>query len=138
MLVVGLAHRRAGTILVRDELHHVHLIGVDRDRHLVGRGIQLGKHVPRIVREPLCGLALVLRSEADRPADLKDHLGHGRAKPIEHLVEHLETLRALAVRLADVDVKNRRACIVAVDCLLDLVLHRDGDVVGSRGKKLGA
>ena len=54
-----------GGVLVGDELHHVHLVGVDRERHLIRLRVQVREHVPRVVAQPLGRLALVLRGEAD-------------------------------------------------------------------------
>ena len=82
-------------------------------------------------------VALILRREADRAADLKDHLGDGGAQPVQHFVEHRGV--SIPCRLAHGrDVQHGRPRVVAVDRLLDLVLHRDRNVVRSRGRKLGA
>src|SRR5262249_19078311 len=51
----------------------------------------------------------------------------------EQLVEPGEPLGALAVLLAHVDVQDGGAGVVAVDRLLDVLLHRHRDVLGEVG-----
>jgi hypothetical protein len=83
-------------------------------------------------------LAVGLGREADRAADLDDHVGHGLAHAGDQLVELGQALAALAVVLAHVQVQHGGAGVVAVDRLLDLRRHGDRDVLGEvRGNPLG-
>jgi hypothetical protein len=111
-----------------EQLHDVHLRGVDRHRHLVGRRGQVGEHVARVVGQPLGGLALVFRGERDRAAHLDDHVGHRRAHAGNQLVELGQPLGALAVQLAHVQVQHGGAGVVAIHGLLHLFFHRYRDV----------
>ena len=59
---------------------HIHLVGVDGDRHLIGLGAELGQHVARVVGEPLgCG-AIGLGGKRNRTTDLDDHLRPGQER----------------------------------------------------------
>ncbi|MNT25123.1 hypothetical protein D3C72_1606280 [compost metagenome] len=129
--------RRARQVLRRLELHHVHLVRVDRNGDLVWPGIELRQHVARIVVEPLCRRPFTLRREGNRAADLQDHFRHGFAQPAQQLVEHGQPLRALAVGLAHVHVQHGGAGVIAVDRQLDLLVHRHGDIVGVARQVLG-
>jgi hypothetical protein len=126
---IGLGQRGAGDVLDVHLLDDVHLRGVDGHRHLVGLRVQLGQHVARVVGQPLGGCAVALGGEGDRAADLDDHLGHGLAHAADQLVEHRQALAAAAVEFAHMQVQHGGAGVVAVDRLLDLRLHRDGDVL---------
>ncbi|KAF7957155.1 hypothetical protein AWV80_01480 [Cupriavidus sp. UYMU48A] len=92
----------------------------------------------RIVIQPLGGLAFALGRKRDRTADLQHHLGHGLAQASEQLVELGQPLAALTVGLAHMDVQHGGAGVVAVDRLLDLLVHRDRDIVRVARDPLGA
>ena len=142
-LAVGLLIGRIRKGRVRDivcgqQLADVHLVGVDRDRHLVRLRRELREHVARVVAEPLGRLAVGLGRERNRAADLQDHVGNRIAQAGKQFVEHRHALGALAVRLAHMDVQERCAGVVAVDRLLDLLVHRHRDVAGVGGNPFGA
>ena len=94
-----------------------------------GCGIELGQHVPGVVGEPLRVRAFTFGGEGDRSADLQDHVRHRLAQSGEQLVELRQPLGALAVELADVDVQHGGAGLVAVHRLLDVLVHRQRQVL---------
>jgi hypothetical protein len=85
--------------------------------------------VTRVVGQPPGGVTLLLGREADRAADLQDHVRHAGADARQQFVELGQALGALAVLFAHVHVQHGGAGVVAVDRLLDLVLHADRDVL---------
>ncbi|MNK97264.1 hypothetical protein D3C87_1175850 [compost metagenome] len=122
---LGRAHAGTGNVGLEHLLDGVHLVAVDRNRHLIGLGRELGKHVPCIVREPFGDIAIIFRGEGDRAADLDDHVRHGFAHAGDQLVEHGQTLGALAVQLAHMQVQHRGPGVVAVDGHLNVFFHGD-------------
>ncbi|MND82664.1 hypothetical protein D3C80_745040 [compost metagenome] len=122
-LVGGVRQRGARQVLGVEQLHDVHLGGVDGDRDLIRLRGQLGQHVAGVIGEPLGRLALPFRREGDGAADLDDHVGHRLAHPGDQLVELGQPLGAGAVQLAHVQVQHCGTRLVAVDRLLDLLLH---------------
>ncbi|MGF6552186.1 hypothetical protein QFZ96_007322 [Paraburkholderia youngii] len=54
--------------------------------------------------------------------------GTAARTPRDQLIELRQALRALAVQFAHVQVQYRGAGVVAIDGLLDLLVHRHGDV----------
>ena len=94
-------HFQPNNATVGVAIHHqfcdVHLRGVDRDRHLIGFGVEFGQHVARIVAQPFRLSAFAFWCERDRAADLQQHVRHGRAQAVEHLVKGAYSLGALAV-----------------------------------------
>jgi hypothetical protein len=88
----------------------------------------------RVVGQPLGRGAVGLGGEGDRAADLDDHVGHGLAHAGDQLVELRQALAALAVEFPHVQVQDRGAGVVAVDRLLDLVLHLHRNVFREVGR----
>jgi hypothetical protein len=129
-----IGQRGAGHVRGRHLLDDVHLVGVDGDRHLVGRRLQLGQHVAGVVGQPLGGFALAFRGERDRAAYLQDHLRAGLADAGQQLIELGQALGALAVLFAHVHVQHGGAGVVAVHRLLDLRVHGHRDVLGEIGR----
>ncbi|MCY1218349.1 hypothetical protein D9M72_302930 [compost metagenome] len=113
-----------------DQLHDVHLDGVERYRHLVRFRVQFGQCVSGVVRQPLGSLAIVFRCKRNRAADLNDHVRHRLAHAGDQFVEHGQALGALAIRFAHMQVQHAGACLIAIDGLLDLRFHGHRDVFG--------
>ncbi|MNI60986.1 hypothetical protein D3C73_1162290 [compost metagenome] len=122
-LVGGVRQRGARQVLGVEQLHDVHLGGVDGHSDLIRLRGQLRQHVTGVVRQPLGRLALPFRGEGDGAPHLDDHVGHRLAHPGDQLVELGQPLGAGAVQLAHVQVQHGSARLVAVDRLLDLLLH---------------
>ncbi len=125
----GIRARRAPEIRIFGLIGDVHLRGVDGHRDLVRRRFQLGKHVAGIVSQPLGGLAFVLGGEGDGTANLNDHFRHRLAHAGDQFVEHGQALAAPAIEFAHMQMQHRGPRVVAVHRLLDLVFHRDRDVL---------
>ncbi|MDT4851138.1 hypothetical protein FQZ97_853090 [compost metagenome] len=89
----------------------------------------------RVVAQPFRISALTLRREGDRTADLQQHVGDRLAQARQHLVEHRQSLAALAIRLAHMHMQHGGASVPAVDCLLHLFVHADRNVVGVAGQE---
>ncbi len=128
LVVLRLGHGRAGDVRELHLLDHVHLGRIDRDRHLIRLGVEFGQHVAGVVLQPLGGGAVGLGREGDRAADLDDHVRHRLAHAGDQFIEHGQALGALAVQLAHMQVQHGGAGVVAVDRLLHLLIHGDGNV----------
>ncbi|SAL87954.1 hypothetical protein AWB67_07507 [Caballeronia terrestris] len=128
----GLKHRvrerGAFQVLRIQQLHDVHLRGVDRHRHLIGLRIEFREHVTCIVRQPLCRLPVVFRRERDRTAHLDDHVRHRRTYARDQLVELREALGTLAVQLADMQMQHGGTRVITIHGFLDLIVHRHRNV----------
>ena len=90
-----------------------------------------------IVIKPFGGGTFGLGGKADRTADLKQHVRHGRAQPVNHLVKPIEIFGAGAVGFADVEVQHGRAGIIAINSLLDLLGKADRNVIAVLRHKAG-
>lgn len=118
-----------GHVVHRQHRGQVIQRGADRDRDLVGLGVDRGQHVAGVIAQPL-GLVVALGREGDRPAELQDHPGHGLAQPGDLgavLVEVLGDVAGLGITY--VHVQHRRPGVVAVHRLLDLLIPGDRDVL---------
>ncbi|SPA31811.1 conserved hypothetical protein [Cupriavidus taiwanensis] len=122
--LVGRVLQRSPLQVLRiEQLHDVHLRGVDRHGHLVRLRLQLGQHMAGVVRQPLGLLAVILRRERDRAADLDDHVRHRGAHAGDQFVELGQALGALAVEFAHVQVQHGGTGVVAIHRLLHLLFH---------------
>ncbi|MNO54520.1 hypothetical protein D3C76_449940 [compost metagenome] len=125
----GAGQRCAFQVLRVQQLHDVHLGGVDRHRHLVRLGGQLGQHVPGVVAQPLGRFAFAFGRKGNRATHLDDHVRYRFADPGDQFVELGQALGAGAIEFAHVQVEHRGARFIAVDCLLHLLIHGDRDVL---------
>jgi hypothetical protein len=100
-----------------------------RDGDEVRLRIELGKHVPSVVAEPLRFCVGCVRRKRDRPAHLYDHFRNGLPDPPEHIVVLVEIGRTHAGRgIANVEMQHRRAGVVAIDCGLNLLVPGERNV----------
>ncbi|MOA02412.1 hypothetical protein D3C78_1218630 [compost metagenome] len=111
-----------------EQLHDVHLGGVDGDGDLIRPRGQFGQQVAGVVAQPQGAFAFAFRGEGNRAADLDDHVRHGFTHAGDQLVELGQALGALAVQLAHVQVQHGGAGLVAIDGLLYLLFHGQGNV----------
>src|SRR3546814_9024405 len=97
---------------------------IDGDRHLLRLRGQLGQRMPCVVGQPLRLLTVAFRREGNRTADLDEEFRDAGANAGDQLVEFRQTLAALAIQLAYVQMQDAGARVVAIDRLLDLLLDR--------------
>ena len=122
------AARHPSKIIVTCMLCDVHLRGVDCHRHLVWTRLQLSQHVARIVGQPF-GLTLrAFGCKADGAPHLNDHFRNGFAHTRNQLIEFGQAFAALAIIFTHMQVQHRGPCFVAVNRLLNLLGHGDGNV----------
>ena len=124
---------RADGITGHERLRHIPQRRAGGDGDEIGLGLQLGEHVAGIIIEPFGMRFGGVRGKADRPADLKDHLGHRFAETREQIAIMVEIGTALTgVGVADMDVQHRRAGVVAIDGGLHLLVPRQRDIAVAR------
>src|SRR3546814_7452780 len=80
--------------------------------------------MPCVVGQPLRLLTVAFRREGNRTADLDEEFRDAGANAGDQLVEFRQTLAALAIQLAYVQMQDAGARVVAIDRLLDLLFHR--------------
>ena len=124
------SHRGACIVAGVELFEHVHLRGVDSHRHLVGLGVQLGQHVTGVVGQPLGGSTVCLGGKADGAAHLNNHLRHAGTHASDQLVELGQALAATAIEFTHMQVQHLGASVEAINGLLNLVFHGDGDFTG--------
>ncbi|MNE17651.1 hypothetical protein D3C80_1106390 [compost metagenome] len=81
-----------------------------------------------VVGEPLGDITIILRGEGNRAADLDDHVRYRFAHAGDQLIELGQSLGALAIQLAHMQVKHSGAGVIAIDRHLDLLFHGDGNL----------
>jgi len=95
-----------------------------------GAGCSSASMCPRVVREHFASAPSPSGEKEMEPPTWQDQLWDPGANSASSSVEAGKPLGALAVRLAHVDVQRRWRGVVAIDRLLDVLLHRDRDVLG--------
>jgi hypothetical protein len=90
-----LRDRRSGKVVLTHKLGGIYLNRVDRDRDLVGLGIEFCQHVASVIAQPRGLVPTLRRRKRDGPANLNQQLGHGFGDAPDLVAEFLQISRAM-------------------------------------------
>ncbi|MNZ82478.1 hypothetical protein D3C78_1011760 [compost metagenome] len=130
---VGGLNRRVGQggafqVLRIQQLHDVHLRGVDRHGDLVRLWRELSEHVAGVIRQPFGRFTVAFRGEGNRAAHLDDHFRYRFAHTGNQFIELGQAFGAFAIEFAYMQVEHSGARFIAVNGLLDLFVHGQRNV----------